>query len=688
MAKNIGADDHDDDRADDSPRMKRTMNVSIHGIIPRLREVALTEHAEPVEYEEFIFTLPRVHFMLMCSHSSGLDQTYGVQLAGVHGAGKSTMLRALVGMLCVGADVDSWYEADASQIYDSGRVAPIMCSSSGPVMDHINPQARSGSEHAVEAWTRSVPGSDCPWRVPYCHVFDPGKRYARGGKKLIVFDEVNKALSSRDEKHMQFLQHNRGLPRHFLKIFAASPDGLREKVHAERHVIFFELRPPRVHHMAAIVAVAPRALEQLVPHGTQLPDAAVLPVCLEFASNMRQISRVLQRTFATLQAHDAQSPCLTDAVQRELEHTAAECTKEYITMLAERMTKPVNMTSNYLLEDPETKLFGSIPATNPLGLQLTRMSNASMIVRRDAANRSSPVDFVGDIARELRARAVSQLLRKRHALGDDAGPQNTRMALEHLLEPDTTDGYRFESMIACRLFLRLVSEHVMLLSNLESCIKRHKVAADDMKPPSRTFGILTKETILADIVWTIEPLAESSLPAVCFVRCREPSKIDGKVIAAIQACKSGAVGSMTVIQTAHSAPLCDFVVIMKTERGYKVVFVEATISTLYQHASGKGGSKQGQGVVDIPDEGFGAAAAMEAEMAPRGSRERLRTAAAPSAPPPVWSLDCPPAMREIAALVNRPMYTVHAQGPGFKLTAADSVSTEKAKSVSNVCQVA
>ena len=147
-----------------------------------------------------------------------------------------------------------------------------------------------------------------------------------------------------------------------------------------------------------------------------------------------------------------------------------------------------------------------------------------------------------------------------------------------------------------------------------------------------------------------------------FVRCTAPSEVSPAVLAAIQACKDGQTGDTLVIQTADIAPYCDFVVLMKTDNGFKVVFVEATVSTLHKHASGKmqGGDKH------------------SADQSTKRPRSRFtRAASSRASRGSLGAIHC--SLEDIVALVARAKYNIKKVGSAVELNA----NTRSGASVSN-----
>ena len=644
-----------------APPSRRLMSVKIRGAIPQLRDIQLTDVPEAIEYEEIILTLPRLHFLLVCSESA-YGSGCGLQLAGVHGTGKSTMLRALVGMLCVGSGVDSWFEADAREVFRRSKIPPILRSSTGAAMQHTRSNASPEAVRPIEQWVAGLsdPSAD-KWVDTYKSFFHHDMYKAVSGPKLIVFDEVNKVIRARRDKQLEFLQYDHNTSRGTLKIFAASPDGPRERACGEFEPTFFELRPPPALHMASVLSAAPQAFGRCVPVSLQLDVATMVPQCQLYASNMRQLSLTLRKTFESPDFGELHTDSPGPDFYMAFDEASIAIRKAYISKLTDRMAKPVDKREHPAVADLSTK-FGADSTPHKLGLLLLHMTNASLLVRRDATKVHSKVDLVGSIAYTVHAHA-SKVLYDRVKQGAASALQleDLKSALDSVLTPDTDDGYQFESQIACRLYLRLLSERAILMSQLGGAIAQYKAAPSHKKTASASFGYHASSTKLAGVIWNCSGEDDSTLPNVVFVSCSTPSTITREVMAAIQACKDGPIGGTLVIQTADSAPFCDFVVLTKSDSGFKVVFVEATVSTLYKHASGKT-----QGMAE-PSSGR------------RAKQPRSGVAQTAAARALHLLLECPCSMEDIGALVAQPKYDIQRDGSAVKLHA----NTVSGASVSN-----
>jgi len=419
--------------ADDKPQQisqeKRILNmraggerrepspVSIRGVCPQLRHVLLTDKEHPIQYEEVIFTLPRVHFILRCAAINS-SESCGLQLAGVHGAGKSTILRALVGILCVGGEVDSWFEAEASDIYNTEKLGSLLRSSTGSAMKYSHPLAERKATLSMMGWVGRVTsmGTRC-WESTYTHFFKPDLVRHLAGCKLIIHDEVNKVIQQRQFDQLTFLMWDHCLPPSTLKILSASPDGLRERASGDYKVSFFELRPPPAYHMAAILSVVPHALDSSVQRPeVQLEYARVYPLCKMFAGNMRQIAFTLRAAFPSQKAgagHDT----VSDAARYDaLDAAAAERYSEVVKLLSSRMVKPMhNEAHDCLQRDVVRPALGARQMSQPLKDLYTRLMNASLIVRRDATQLNSATDLVGRIACSAQVLAVKDEFNKNTA---------------------------------------------------------------------------------------------------------------------------------------------------------------------------------------------------------------------------------------------------------------------------------
>ncbi len=266
-----------------------------------------TSNCVPVEYEEFLFTAPRVHFLLNCAELC-VRQRAGVQLTGVHGGGKTTLLRALVAILTVGAQTDAWYLPRASQLRESCLRGCFLRSSSGLLAQgngyvSENRPADTATRTELQTLLASVHEGNTLWlqhritnftftgdrELPHI-----AKRKDVDNLKITIYDEVNEVVSNlQDKEAATFLRWHQQYQPGCLRILASSPDGYRETYKDGFEPLFFELRPPPARHMAAILHVATDRLVPQLQSSEPWSLDQLLEACTLFGSNMRELSLLL-----------------------------------------------------------------------------------------------------------------------------------------------------------------------------------------------------------------------------------------------------------------------------------------------------------------------------------------------------------------------------------------------------------
>jgi hypothetical protein len=269
---------------------------------------SVSRHPEPyVKMARFVLTPPCLELLTLVADCMHDDSSCGVQLTGVHGAGKSAFLEALVGIMCVGGRTDALHSSDAERLVWSpeNSLLDIVLCSTGAFIDlllgkHRNTVADSRSREYVKSLydvvikperelQKSLGGNKWMEKqlqaneavlqnlYTYCITseFSAPDEYS-----VVIFDELNDiqarlnnkwggprsaadgSLESFHAKCGEFFKqtlpwkHFVGKPR-CLRILAATTDGECEEFLNHGHAAFFELRPPRADHLAAILACAP-----------------------------------------------------------------------------------------------------------------------------------------------------------------------------------------------------------------------------------------------------------------------------------------------------------------------------------------------------------------------------------------------------------------------------------------------
>ncbi len=246
------------------------------------------------------------------------------------------------------------------------------------------------------------------------------------------------------------------------RIFASSPDGMREKVHDMSFEPFFELRPTRSDHLASILAVCPEFLlpfctPQQAKSALQLPLNSsdirgshlmpLLEACQTLCGNMRYINRYLTSRLAESESAGPQS------------HDAAlaKAKRSFITVLSRRLKDHKDLKFLKRGESRANKLdmFGPTLSMSDL-----LMLNASMTVRPEATDPYGQPRLVG----------LTIIAALRHFLATSNLEAEVRSSLAGLLLHSKSDftasGQALEDEVASRLVLSALSPRAWLLSDI------------------------------------------------------------------------------------------------------------------------------------------------------------------------------------------------------------------------------
>jgi hypothetical protein len=380
----------------------------------------------------------------------------GVQLTGVHGAGKSAFLEALVGMLCVGGPTDTLYasRADALLMSPSNALHAIR-TSSGSLNEWLAAEKKYETmspfhQDFIKELHAAVVGDAAPPPSLNINSLQIMHHYMRRAGRIdrsveyhvLVLDEVNEVLKRLDAKKaavegrttrsegneakmsmyapglasdevrrvfkfrrtssealsptssaarsgaesgyaqgadadggkfdgsIAFFQQKLpwtddfGGTRSF-QILAASPDGDREAdLRPVSEGVFFELRPARADHLAAIILCAPDSLA-LKTQGAVLEPAFVLRACAALAANLRYVRFLFM------------------GGKLDYGHLACMC-GEYATELSRRLRDTI-------ISSRQAHASNSATGT----LMHVMLCNASMVVRANPRSRNSKYFPVG-----------------------------------------------------------------------------------------------------------------------------------------------------------------------------------------------------------------------------------------------------------------------------------------------------
>ncbi len=577
---------------------------TLHGVM--LPEVQTTvkgwrkmSSSIPVEYEEFLFTAPRVHLLLNCATLCAKAHP-GVQLDGVHGSGKTTLLRALVGILTTGAQTDAWYLPQASDLQLTQMRGCFLRSSSGLLAqgNGYEPHGPGDTETQTELQVLldnfSLETNLWKHHKSTAVAFKQNQQPAQAVQqevipsiKLTIHDEVNQVLADlENNKAAPFLEWQEDYPEGCLRILASSPDGYRETVKAPYNPLFFELRPPPARHMAAILHVAG---DRLVP---QLQSAEpwslklLLKACTVLGSNMRELSLLLfavddhiQKQRTSLR-HEEGLPSAQDWREQQFLLVFEAVRRHVVSKLADRMLKQTSTppTEGYrtVLHLPE--LLGGSQSKAAMLSRFMKV-NASLLVRVDPTEREETKFVpVSSIMYQVQEKAFMLALERSQGRDKDA------VLLEALVKLDFNDGIKFEDQLAARLFLRKVSQSALLLQELPQILKLYLSGDSSCRAPAVTFGQHLTGSVLDGILWhTDAEEVGAALPPI-LIRLESTTVIHSRVYTALQNAQEN---RNIIIQTAHRAPYCDFVVFRRERTQTKVLFAEGTVGTLYEHSKKK-----------------------------------------------------------------------------------------------------
>ncbi len=404
------------------------------------------------------------------------------------------------------------------------------------------------------------------------------------------------------------------------RILASSPDGAREKRGDRDYEVFYELRPTRFDHLAAILYAAPEFVQP--DHGldreyTQGPAALVRAkeACQTLCGNLRYTAKYFKSFTAEMRhaiARSAPDCRLAPNVVRDMHASCLKRTRDsYSHALSERLIKthddPNIMMAAGPAEEKQT-IVQHGPQSVSSSLFALMAKNASMIVRTDARGSNSECDVLGSVS----VAALREFLAKRNRIARD-DPGDRAAAGIFLKEWDSKcDGAALEDLVQTRLALSALSARAWRLDQLHrvdqvkvspggqsaerprtllDLCEVHKhwepdqtayAAADinladalHQSPawwfPANKYAGRTKES-----VWQIRQSATNA-----------PSKVDADVEHSIKACLQN--GGILLIRTADQFPGVDFIQLRvpPTAESCSVTFVKVTKSSLRQHGKNR-----------------------------------------------------------------------------------------------------
>ena len=419
-------------------------------------------------------TLPRLHLLQRMQYMFTWE-TQGMMLHGVHGAGKSSTLKALVSILSVGGGTNVLYAPKSSELAMLNSDALLKSSVHGGGV--LSKQLLSGEyvpDETKSAWYnshdsefsfmwrallkhsdsnapgRNAPGSDTSKPIPDPRVLRAVAVLSQmssspivPGLQVVIFDEVNQLLEAvqyhakiaevkpPDRVDMSFFTACRNYWREWLpwksygndqsfRILASSPHGRREDNERLPGLVEFELRPAPADHLAAVLQCAPEYLggvpfSDVAGARCRLSAEESLVVCETLGGNARFISTFLRNS------EELPKRLASQGSRQELFEELSEACFEEVCSLSERFSAGL----------PDK--FGELPAAvgaaaagagtyGPTDVRITdgneslfRLAShdASLVVRHSATVGSPPTVLAGAPALQ----AIMHTLGKNTTLG-------------------------------------------------------------------------------------------------------------------------------------------------------------------------------------------------------------------------------------------------------------------------------
>ncbi len=660
--------------ADDQPSVEVAgaafeQQLNIPSIRPQLNgRCVISSQLTSIPIQTFAFTVPRIHFLLTCSEAwsmggaSGFNA--GVQLTGVHGSGKTTTLSALSSALAIGSQVDMWFVPKARDLAAPGSTAfaDIFTMSTGEMTAVVHTDDSStipdkdgeGEESALQNWWGKVRACEHKWELNEATM----RLLNSSGPQrfVVILDEVNDLLrharvtdsSATAKTIIDFLKWREETRAGVLRIQSASPDGPREEFNENGRPMFFELRPPRASHMAAIMSAAASrfAPEVHVPTQETLDVARMFNVCLHFAGNMRYLTRLL--VSASRIEHSNTADLLL-----HIERLGERYFNEYSEFLGKRIVKCLSCQTS---DESEARTFGlRIPSQLRLsGRDVSvwfqyALCNASLVVRKDPTQLDSVAFLFKAVGYAAQAKALAECISSKIALQG-----NQELFLQAIFSLNDSVGDIFEEQIGLRLSAKRLCKYVIPLSGLPSAKKvlPTQQGFSQLIQSKSSVGIAANFTPLRGVVWPEEG-AELHCSYSLFA-CLKPHLVSQSILSAVKGCmENGGV----LIRTARTGPFCDFVLYRRCE-GIKrqLIFFETTVSTCADHATKK--------------------------KVPQGGQKRSRSRRT-SANDPTTYQRCPPVLRDLFCLINKPMYTLTQEEGDLVFQTATSETARGVLSVGN-----
>mgnify|MGYP005993495691 CR=1 FL=1 len=616
---------------------------------------------QEVHMQPFVLTMPHMEMLVRLQEATSTMGIIGLQLMGVHGAGKSHTLEAIGSILAHGCKSDLMMHRKAQQLLAGlssflGGVVPA-----GIGLSKLLQMPSSPSKEEEE----KLFAADGSWAALCLDMISREYELARhpddeagvamckallefmdgttnqGQVTVVILDEVNdllKALTTALPRQMPWkmpsgkiqiqarsvaeclevwLEWKYGSPEGVFRILSASPHGPREHVTGLSVDPGFELRPPRADHLAAVMTAAPgyvvgsqsstEAAGQL-----QCSLAETLNICDQLGSNMRYSTRCLR---------DIALGVSTETALRDTQH-------DMVTELAVRLDRE--------LLHVEQRYGKSQQSYVPSVMWKTCLQNASLTVREEqSSGRRRLLAGIPSIMAACRA------LESMALQGDTIAPSLVE-ALRQVLGPD------FEQQCTGRIYLNLLS--------LEA---KRLVASDDDGPAQletvqlRQAGPLVRSNHVRFAGQSVGPENErqwrGELHYFVGDTAAPPSVITKPMVGACGKWLKGNPFQRVVYQTPHQFPGVDIVELVRTGSAVKVRLYEATVSTIQRHAA-----KKSQVGVHLPAGKPAGNADAEAGSLASGADKDLSKR----------TLSCSSVWGDLLALCGTPRHTAEVQADG------------------------
>ena len=593
----------------------------------------VTLHGKKVHYMRIVLTLPRLH-MLEQIADVFQRQKQGMLLQGVHGAGKTSVLKALVSILSVGAEANVLYAPKSQNLalldldgllrgamYGSGQLAKQLLS--GEYTPAVScPDWRDAPDQVCwNMWLKLLKAPVTESGFSAKELVERGTailshmRCSPHGMQVVVFDEVNELLQ-KVKYHERLEQGGESdvlfwksrefwkewLPwktyggRRNFRVLASSPHGKREDVADVTGGVHFELRPAPADHLAAVLQCAPEYLggdpldQSPNPGSTSCPWSAAqcLDVCEALGGNARYVAAFLQ-----------QYPAEGAAGSHALGVTLPAVVSEHVDTLSKRFGQALLEESEKLKKREQalpaaaaaagSAASGAGSAAGDAGHKCPTTEaeqslfdlathDASLVVRSSALTSLRPYILAG-------APALLAILR--------AVRGNTALGLA-LLTGISVDN--FEAAMAVAISMGAAAKRMWPLALLQKTDKAEaKRKEHSTSPPAARHGVFEWPAPSVDSSSTragLRAVLDSGGSSASFEGAKSNSSalLGGAIVLPVKLLFGNELSDKpkrVVFQTVPSFPGIDAVCIDQIGDTVQVTFWEITVSKLREHSKGR-----------------------------------------------------------------------------------------------------